>query len=115
MLPAFIKQHKKGRVIMAKYELNIYRENDEIEKTYATDNIKWGLYLEAAKVQDSLNEMSADEQLDVVNSFVKRMFIGLTDEQLERASGDDVFNVFNQLTRKARAIGGVKNAAAAEK
>ena len=100
---------------MAKYELNIYKENDEIEKTYATDNVKWGLYLEAAKVQDSLNDMSADEQFEVVNSFVKRLFIGLTDEQLERASGDDVFNVFNQLIRKARTIGGAKNAAAAGK
>lgn len=100
---------------MAKYELNIYKENDEIEKTYATDNIKWGFYLEAVKAYEDMREMSPDEQFEMINSFVKRMFIGLTDEQLERASGDDVINVFNQLMKKANSIGGTKNFGAAGK
>lgn len=100
---------------MARYELNIYKENDEIEKTYATDNIKWGFYLEAVKVYEDMKEMTDEEQFEIINSFVKRMFIGLTDEQLERASGDDVINVFNQLMKKANSIGGGKNSAAAGK
>ena len=98
---------------MAKYELTIYKENDEIEKTYATDNVKWGFYLEASKANETLQDLTTEEQFEVVNSFVKRMFIGLTDEELDRASGDDVINVFNQLMRKARSIGGQKNAQAA--
>lgn len=100
---------------MAKYELNIYKENDEIEKTYATDNIKWGFYIEAVKAYEEMQEMTDAEQFEMINSFVKRMFIGLTDEQLERASGDDVINVFNQLMKKANSIGGGKNFAAAGK
>ena len=100
---------------MAKYELNIYKENDEIAKTYATDNVMWGFYLEAVKAYDEMQELSHAEQFDVINSFIKRLFIGLTDEELEHASGDDVINVFNQLMRKARAIGGTKNAQAAGK
>lgn len=98
---------------MAKYELNIYKENDEIEKTYATDNIKWGFYIEAVKAYDEMQDMTHAEQFELINSFVKRMFIGLTDDELTRASGDDVMNVFNQLLRKARTIGGAKNPTAA--
>ena len=100
---------------MAKYELNIYGANDAIEKTYATDNVLWGFYLEAVKAADEMQEMSPAEQFEMVNGFVKRMFIGLTDDELNCAYGDDVMNVFNQLMRKARAIGGGKNAQAAGK
>lgn len=100
---------------MAKYELNIYKENNEIEKTYATDNLLWGFYLEAVKAYDDMKELTPAEQFTMINDFVKRMFIGLTDEELERASGDDVMNVFNQLMRKAKAIGGSKNGQAAGK
>ena len=94
---------------MAKYELTIYGENDEIIKKYGTDNISWGFYIEAVKAYDDMQEMTPAEQFELINSFVKRMFIGLTDEELERAAGDDVMNVFNQLMRKAQAIGGKKN------
>ena len=98
---------------MAKYELNIYGENDAIVKTYATDNVMWGFYLEAVKASEEMQDMTPIEQFEMVNGFVKRMFIGLTDEELSHASGDDVMNVFNQLMRKARSIGGSKNAQAA--
>ncbi len=100
---------------MAKYELNIYGENDAIVKTYATDNVLWGFYLEAVKAHEEMQEMTPIEQFEMVGEFVKRMFIGLTDEELTHASGDDVMNVFNQLMRKARAIGGSKNSTAAVK
>lgn len=100
---------------MAKYELNIYGENDAIVKTYATDNVMWGFYLEAVKASEEMQEMTTVEQFEMINGFIKRMFIGLTDEELTHASGDDVMNVFNQLMRKARAIGGSKNAQAAVK
>ena len=98
---------------MAKYELNIYGENDAIVKTYATDNVLWGFYLEAVKASEEMQDMTTVEQFEMISEFVKRMFIGLTDEELTHASGDDVVNVFNQLMRKARSIGGSKNSTAA--
>lgn len=98
---------------MAKYELPIYGENDEILKKHETNDVKWGVYLEAAKIHDEMEDMTAAEQMEVVNSFVKRMFIGLTDEELNCAYGDDVMNVFKQLMKKAKAIGGGKNLQAA--
>jgi hypothetical protein len=101
---------------MAKYELKIYGENDEIIKTYATDNVMWGFYLEAVKASEEIESMTTAEKFEMINSFVKRLFVGLTDEELATgASGDDVLNVFNQLMRKARTIGGEKNAQAAGK
>ncbi len=62
-----------------------------------------------------MEEMSGAEKMEVVNAFAKRMFIGLTDDELNCAYGDDVMNVFNQLMKKARAIGGTKNATTAGK
>jgi hypothetical protein len=101
---------------MAKFELKIYGENDEVIKTYATDNVMWGFYLEAVKASEDIAEMTTAEKFEMINNFVKRLFVGLTDEELATgASGDDVLNVFNQLMRKARSIGGGKNAQAAEK
>lgn len=101
---------------MAKYELKIYGENDEVLKTYATDNVMWGFYLEAVRASEEMEEMTTAERFNMINSFVKRLFIGLTDEELEHgASGDDVLNVFNQLMKKARSIGGAKNPTAAGK
>lgn len=98
---------------MAKYELNIYGENDAIVKTYATDNVMWGFYLEAVKASEEMGEMTTLERFEMICEFVKRMFIGLTDDELKHASGDDVMNVFNQLMRKAKSIGGSKNSTAA--
>lgn len=101
---------------MAKYELKIYGENDEIIKTYATDNVMWGFYLEAVKASEDMEDMTTAERFQMINNFIKRLFIGLTDEELETgASGDDVLNVFNQLMKKARAIGGGGNSQAAGK
>ena len=100
---------------MAKFELNIYGKDDEIVKTYATDNVLWGFYLEAVKAYDDMQDMPVNEQFEMINGFIKRLFVGLTDDELNCASGDDVMNVFNQLMRKARAIGGTKNAQAAGK
>lgn len=100
---------------MAKYELNIYQKNNEIEKTYATDNIPWGFYIEAVKANEDMQEMDTVEQFEMINGFVKRMFIGLTDDELYRASGDDVINLFNQLIKKGRSLVGSKNPTAAGK
>lgn len=104
---------------MAKYELKIYGENDEIIKTYATDNVTWGFYLEAVEASEKLDDMTTAERFEMINSFVKRLFIGLTDEELKTgASGDDVMNVFKQLMRKAYSISGTgdkKNLTAAGK
>lgn len=47
---------------MAKFELPIYGENDEILKTYATDHCPWAVYIQAAEMQDTLEGKSTKEK-----------------------------------------------------
>jgi hypothetical protein len=90
---------------MAQFELTIYGNDDEIIKTYATDKVRWGVFLQALEVQDKLQEKKAAEQFALISNFVKKIFPDLTDEDLERADSDDVFNLFKQLANKTSAIG----------
>lgn len=97
---------------MAKFELNIYGENDEILKKYETGVVRWGVFLQAIKLQEEIKDKSVDEQFVAINSFIKKIFNGLTDEELELADGYDIINTFNQLTAGLKNIrgGNAKNA-----
>lgn len=91
---------------MAQFELNIYGNNDEIIKTYSTDKIRWGVFMQALELQEGLKEKSSVEQFKLINAFIKKIFPNLTDADLELADGDDIINTFKQLVNKANAIGG---------
>lgn len=95
---------------MAQFELNIYGNNDEILKTYATDRVRWGVYLQALELQEKIAGKSAAEQFRLINAFLKKIFPDLTDEDLELADYDDVMNTFKQLINKSNAIGGSSSA-----
>lgn len=98
---------------MAKYTLNIYGNNDEIIKCYETDRIRWGVYLEAVNMSENgLNGKSPIEQFEIMGTMLKKVFIGLTDEELECADAEDVMNTFTMLVRSGNAIktGESKNA-----
>lgn len=91
---------------MAQFELNIYGNNDEIIKTFSTDKVRWGVFMQAFELQDEIETMSQAEQCRMVNTFVKKIFPDLTDKDLENADIDDVMNTFKQLLNKANKIGG---------
>lgn len=95
---------------MAKFELKIYGEDDEVVKTYGTDRIRWGVFLNAIKLQDKIKDKSEAEQFSAINEFIKSIFIGLTDKELEQADGMDVMNVFKQILSAANGIDSSKNA-----
>ena len=90
---------------MAQFELNIYGNNDEIVKTYATDKVRWGVFTQAVELQEGLSEKSAIEQFKLIGVILKKVFPDLTDDDLESADYEDVFNTFKQLIHKANAIG----------
>lgn len=94
---------------MAQYTLNIYGENDEIIKTYETDHIRWGVFLNAIQLNDEIKNKSISKQFEAVNVFIKSIFKGLTDEELEQADGRDVMNTFKQLLSSANRIESPKN------
>ena len=82
---------------MAKYELPIYGENDEIVKTYQTDLVRYGILEDALAIQENLNTMKPREQINQINSIIQRVFKGLTIEELHDADLGDVRNLFNQI------------------
>lgn len=90
---------------MAKFELNIYGENDEIIKKYETDHIRYGVLMQALEMQEAA-ESDPKKQFETANAIVKRVFHGLTDAELELADVNDVLNTFAQVTSQANKIGG---------
>lgn len=100
---------------MAQFELNIYGNDDEIVKSFATDRVRWGIFMQALELEESLKKASARDMIEAINQFVKKIFPAMTDEDLEGADTDDVLNTFRQLISKARKIGGnAKNVEGAE-
>jgi hypothetical protein len=91
---------------MAKFELNIYGDNDEILKRYETDHIRYGVLMEALEVDEKTKGKTEAEQIKAANAIVKRVFYGLTDEELMNADMNDVFNTYAQVTRQTEKIGG---------
>lgn len=91
---------------MAQFELNIYDDNDEIMKRFETERVRWGIFMQALELEESLKGAGAREMISAINKFVKKIFPELTDEDLENADVDDVLNTFKQLLNKAKKIGG---------
>lgn len=93
---------------MAQFELNIYGKNDEVVKTCETDKVRWGVFMQALDLNDSIKKAEPRKQFEAINNFVKKIFPDLTDADLENADYNDVLNTFKQLLKKANAIGGGK-------
>lgn len=91
---------------MAKFELPIYGENDEILKTYQTDHIKWDTMCKSATLADEMEEMTEAEAINVIGEFLLSVFIGLTEDELKKADCQDVVNTFNQIVRLGNRIKG---------
>lgn len=91
---------------MANMTLNIYGENDEILKTYETSHIRWKLFVDAIKLNEELKDKSELEQIKAVGGFIKAIFVGLTDADLELADAYDIFNLFKIIVNKANTING---------
>lgn len=90
---------------MAQFELNIYGKDDEVINRFETDKVRWGVYLEAIKLEESgLKKMTHAKQFELINGIIKKIFPDLTDKDLENADGDDVMATFNQLLAKGNAI-----------
>lgn len=90
---------------MAEFSLNIYGENDEITKTFSTDRVRWGIFIQAYSVQEEVGTQSDAAQIEAINAIMKKLFPSLTEQDLENADSDDVFNTYAQVLRKARKIG----------
>lgn len=94
---------------MAKFELPVYGENDEIVKKYETDIVRFGILEDAIKISEETQGKGAEEQLKAITPILQRVFKGLTEEQLKDADLFNVFNVFNQIISLANNLKGSEN------
>lgn len=94
---------------MAKFQLPIYGENDEIIKEYKTDIVRFGILEDAIKVSEETRGKDAKEQLKAINPILQRVFKGLTEQELKDADLFNVFNVFNQIISLANSLKGTSN------
>ena len=100
---------------MAQFELNIYGANDEITKHFETDRVRWGIFVQALELEETMKGATARDMISAINEFVKKIFPDITDADLENADVDDVMHTFMQLLAKSKKIGaGQKNAVGAE-
>ena len=95
---------------MAKFELPIYGENDEVVKEYKTDIVRYGILEDAIKISEESKGGTAEEQLKAVTPILQRVFKGLTEKELKDADLFTVFNVFNQIISLANGLQGNANA-----
>ena len=91
---------------MSAFELNVYGENDAVVKTFATDRIRWGVFLRAIEIHEEIAGKNPSEQYTLVGEFIKKLFPGITDADIENAEARDVMNTFWLLVNKANKIGG---------
>ena len=98
-------ENMKGGIFV-EFTLNIYGTDDEIIKTYSTAHVRWGIFADAIKLQEEIKDKTVEDQLAAVGSFIKNIFVGLTDEELRLADAFDVFNTFRMIVSKAKGITG---------
>lgn len=91
---------------MAKFELPIYGANDEMLKKYEANICPWGVYVQAADLQDKLKDQSVKDQMKAIGDILKIVFVGLSDDELLHADGGDVMNTFKQIVSGGQTING---------
>lgn len=79
------------------FKLSILGENDKVVKTYQTSVIKYGLIEDFALMSDQFEGKDILQQFVMLKPILKRMFKGLTDEELADVNIAEVLTLFKQL------------------
>lgn len=93
---------------MARFELNIYGADDEIIKRYETEHIRYGVLLKALEIVEKVSGMNNADFIKAAQSIVKSVFIGITDDEIEKADVQDVLSTFRQVTNMSSGVNGSK-------
>lgn len=86
-------------------ELNIYNNELEIVKTYKTYGIRWKAFKKIMGMQEELDALkdAKDEQaVDKISEVLRFVYPDLTDDDLEEAYTEDLFNCFRQALNVAQ-------------
>lgn len=95
---------------MAKFELTIYGDDDEVIKKYETNRVRLGVVLQAGKLYDSLKGNVTTESFtaagEEIRELLKSIFPNMTDEHAALADITDIINTFKQVLNLAGSIKG---------
>ena len=94
---------------MARFELNVYGENDEVIKTLATDILRFGVMEDAVNMAETLDEEKPQKQVENVKEIMKQIFKGCTDEDLRDVDIKQMFDTFRQVVSSANPTNGMEN------
>lgn len=86
-------------------ELNIYDDELEIVKTYKTYGIRWKVFKKIMGMKDELDKIteSADEEaVNKIADVLRLVYPDITDEHLDEAYFDDLYNCFSQAINVAQ-------------
>lgn len=93
---------------MARFELNIYGENDEIIKTYATDKARYGAFEEAIKFADEAEGKTQAEinmlAFKMLGRFAIRLFPTLTEDEVRLCEIQDLVSLAYQVSGLANPL-----------
>ena len=77
-------------------ELNIYNDDLELVNTYKTYGLKWKAFKIVLAEQDKIKNLGDEEAVEEIRKIVKLIFPKISDDDLEEAYIEDLFNCFTQ-------------------
>lgn len=90
-----------------KYQLNVYGEDSEIERTEGAGFVSTATFITALKLAEEMKDKgtSYTDAFDMVVDVVGKVFPRLTkDEIMNKCDVGDVINVFKQIVLKGKEI-----------
>ena len=90
---------------MARFELNVYGENDEIQKTYATDKARYGAFEEAIKFLEETEGKTEVERnllaIPMLKKFIMKLFPTITEDEIRLCELSDIISLSYQVSKMA--------------
>lgn len=86
--------------IKSTIELNTYEDDTlEVKKTFKTYGLKWKAFKAVLAKQKEYEQLKADDMeaaLDLIRGIIAMIFPTITEDDLDDAYTDDIFNCFEQ-------------------
>lgn len=91
---------------MAKFQINVYSDSDEVIKTYVRNTCPVHLFTRAVKLAEKLESKKASdyEAIDEIIEIVKALFPEMTQEEADRCDMTDIIFTFRELVQRSARI-----------
>lgn len=95
----------------APIEINLYNNDDEIERTCRVSTVRFGFLKKAIKLQEQMKDQDAEAMFDAVAEFLVAFFNDQfsVDDLMHKATPAEVFAAFKAITAHASVLAGPEN------